>query len=238
MIKKIILLSALILAGLNISAQKTSFDNLKIAPITSFNKAEVSTISDIVIPEDVSKHWSMLSFFINEETKDIIITSIHRNGKVSNKTFKLEDIINPFNTQFHAEFIDVVSERKGKELIITWNSMDMRNGIEDGYEDDRSGILIITLDEKLEIIADIPTRRYYMYYSSDASSSNENYHAKSDDGTQTEGYEQSMDVEIIERSIKISNVISTRSNTNYELQPTYKAGVYQYSALTNRFELK
>lgn len=238
MFKKIILLSALTLAGLNVSAQKTSFESLKTATTASFDEAEVSAISEIKIPEEVSKHWSQLSFFMNDDTQDIIMSSTNRNGKISSKTFKLEDIINPSNTQFSPEFIDVVSERKGKELIITWNSMDMRNGFEDGYEDDRSGILIITLDEKLEVIAAISTRKYYMYYSSDADSSDENYHAKSDDGTHTEGFEQSMDVEIIDKSIKISNVVSTRSNANYELQPTYKAGVYQYSASTNRFELK
>ncbi len=153
--------------------------------------------------------------------------------------FKLEiGDMNPFNVFIDLKIADVNQDDVEDELVIWWETGDGRNGVEDGYETQRKGLIIFDIMQRIAMLDFCFEDSYRTYSAGDnADTEDENYHAKMAEDSYWETCSFSHNVTLSSGIISISASEVEKENSSDCSPVLYEAGEYEFNIGSGKFEL-
>lgn len=177
-----------------------------------------------------------VSLFITEDLELVLEKISEKNGT----TKKLLDIGEFNDTYFETSYqmIDIDPENdNGKELFLKWNTSDANNGVESGFEMNRSGILVFSFSDMTVPLDLVYTDEYSEYQASEDFDSNDG----EAHGKMAEDSDWSR-CSVISKVVSILGMINiTESEVDKEgdcdAEP-FQIGSYIYDSKIKKFALK
>lgn len=195
-------------------------------------------VSD-VLTEDVSKlSGSSKVRLVTTEEQYILLEMLDANKKVT-QVWNLDiGDFSAYGISATFEWIDANFDSYADELAIWWGTADGTNGMLEGYEMARDGILILDLNSGKDIVNFVFADHYLTYSAGEnADTESEDFHAKMADDSDFQICDYSYQIQLIDGAIHLSNPLYENQNSEKCPAPEWKVGKYDFDFMTGKFAL-
>ena len=144
---------------------------------------------------------------------------------------------NANNLSVKLAWTDANYDTAADELVIWWSTQDGTNGMLEGYEMEREGVLILNVNDGKDIVNFTYHDRYASYVAGKGvNTESEDFHAKMDDNSVWNICDYSYDVALKDGDLLVSGALTQVENMKDCHPAKYKEGKYEYNYENGLFE--
>lgn len=203
-------------------------------------RSQSYVISELIGSADSEYSGQLLTVILTDENELLLQIAEADQAPEEAEVWDLGiEIQNPYNCTVNLELTDANKDGNKNELAVWWNEGDGNNGMESGYEMETSGLMIVDLTNKNEMLTLIYVGHYSSYNSGpNANTDDPDYHAKMAEDSEWEICSYSQKVELKNGDVIISETYSQVESQGECVLNLFEEGTYVYNTTEEKYILQ